>query len=106
MYSKFNDPIVVAIGINNNDEIDFVYIASTYAKTTNPQTWINGMTVKYITSDQNKISRWEKRTGLQLPFGISTSANTIVQHNDSNIKNSLKDSNGNTLTKEQQEYFS
>ena len=40
-----------------------------------------------------------------MPFGISTSANASIQHNDSNIKNSLKDSNGNTLTKEQQEYF-
>ena len=69
----------------------------------------------FVDENKKRVSNWEKRTGLQLPVGfLFTNSNDNVPQKDTvvnnydmqdNVKNSLKYSEGNVLTEEQQKFF-
>ncbi len=59
----------------NGASLDEIKIASAYGKD-NAQNLINRSSTLYVEENKNRVSEWEKRTGLQLPVGDS-SANSV-----------------------------
>ncbi len=105
-------PILVVLELSpkkkNKIALDKIKVASAYGKN-NAQNFINSSNILYVDSNKKRVKAWEKRTGLQLPVGSSIpNSNSIISNPNENvnIKKSLDvDSEGNTLSKQQQEYF-
>ena len=100
-------PILVVLELSPKKK-NKIKVASAYGKN-NAQNFINSSNILYVDSNKKRVKAWEKRTGLQLPVGSSIpNSNSIISNPNENvnIKKSLDvDSEGNTLSKQQQEYF-
>lgn len=99
VYSN-NKPILAVLILNPKNKngifIGNLKIASAYGKD-NAQNLINTSEVLFVSEDKKRIDNWNKRTGLQLPVGLSVinSANIIrTSEEKSQDKNSLR----NTLS--------
>lgn len=125
VYANYNHPVLVALELypsRNNIAIDEIKIASAYQKN-NAQALINSSTILYVDRNKKRIDRWSKFTRLQLPVNnVSVNSNTTVPQNgtsvnthsmqnssedaqDGEVRKSVKDSQGNTLSEEQQKFF-
>ena len=60
----------------------------------------------FVDENKKRVNQWLNVNRLQLPLR-STTANSInsISKDDENVKYSLKDSEGNALTEEQQKFF-
>lgn len=90
-----NNSVVVIMELKpkgkNDVELDEIKIASAYGKE-NIQNLIITSNMLYLTDDKEKINRWIKCTGLQLPFGSSTIDSTyIISQSDEKATNDLKE---------------
>ena len=102
--------------------LDMNVVASAYGKDSNPAEFIKNSELLYLDTNKNRTNTWLNAVGLQLPSVALTHLGSIgnITYVEGNVnikgipyaqfvKNesnfSLKDSDGNTLTKEQQEYF-
>lgn len=90
-----NNPVVVVMELKpkgkNGVELDEIKIASAYGKE-NIQYLIATSQILYLTEDKEKINRWLKCTGLQLPFGSTTIDSTfIISQYSENATNELKE---------------
>ncbi|MGN0555053.1 MAG: hypothetical protein ACI4LI_04045 [Candidatus Fimenecus sp.] len=102
--------------------VNKIKLASAYGKD-KAQNLINTSAVLYVEPNKKRVNEWEKRTGLQLPVGSSyinsntikaQINNTVKTHymqnsaedaQDGEIRKSVKDSQGNTISEEQQKFF-
>jgi hypothetical protein len=73
----------------NGLSLDAYKLASAYRKD-NAQNLINNSNVIYVEQNKKRVKAWEKRTGLQLPVGISSS-NSINDISQSFQKSNKKD---------------
>lgn len=104
-----NNPILAVLELHpskNNVFIDEIKLASAYPKN-NAQNFINSSDILYIDSNKNRVDNWIRFTGLQLPVNQTIiNSNNSISNFDKNVKNSFTvDSDGNTLSEQQQEYF-
>lgn len=93
VFDAENNPVVVIMELKpkgkNGIELDEIKIASAYGKE-NIQNLIATSEMLYLTDDKEKINRWIKCTGLQLPFGSSTIDSTyIISQNDGKATDEL-----------------
>lgn len=79
-----------------------IKIASAYGKQGNIQNFIDNSKIEYIEPDKKRTDMWLKRTGLQLPVGISKygSINTIPQTEGKDNQKSEKEQKTNEKAKE------
>lgn len=85
VFDKENNPVVVIMELNpkgkHGVELDEIKIASAYGKK-NIQNLISTSEMLYLTENKEKINRWIKCTGLQLPFDLSSIDSSIIISND------------------------
>ncbi len=95
------NPVLVVLELNplgrNGIELDEMKLVSSYAKN-KAQNFINNSATLYVADDKKRVSNWEKRTGLQLPVGLSvTNSNTTVTQNAGGVNtHSMQNGGGNT----------
>lgn len=98
VYSAENKPILAVVELNPNDrngfELNAFKLASAYGKD-NAQKFLNSSDIVYTEEDKKRVSRWEKRTGLQLPVGSS------VANSDINIAQNKNDVNNHSMQNNQ-----
>lgn len=99
VFDSNNDPIIVSIGKTsiNRNALTVNDISSIHGRT-NLQATINRANTFYY---NKKSNNWLQASGLQLPSAASIIAKYSIAQKD----NKSIDSLGNTLSKEQQEYF-
>ena len=109
-------PVVIVLELEptgrNGIVVDEIKIASAYGKD-GMQNFINKSEVLYTNPNKQIISRWTKRTRLQLPVGkAAADYNNIVSDTQENATHEMKfslkieeDSEGNRLSEQQKEYF-
>ena len=106
-----NDVPVLAVlelnpKVNYKYDLDVLKIASAYGKDTNPQKLINESKILYVEPNKNRTDSWLEGTGLQLPFDLKSYGSLgNIAYKDKSVKLSMRDSEGNTLTEQQAEYF-
>lgn len=117
LFTKDGKPVIASLLVdpqNNAGEIqDFGIITSAYEKKiTSLQNLINNSKIRYIEPDKKRTNNWLSALRLQLPSAITKFGSiNIISNEYQNINTNLKqsrnvvDSNGNTLTEQQQEYF-
>lgn len=91
VYSADNKPILAVVELNPNDrngfELNAFKLASAYGKD-NAQNFLNTSDIVYTDKNKKRVSRWEKRTGLQLPVGSSVAnSNTNIAQNINGVNN-------------------
>ena len=116
MVSKKGEPVLVSLLVDPKSKSgvieDFGIITSSYGKKLSSlQKIINSSTIRYIEPNKKRTNKWLSALGLQLPSATTKygSINKITNEYQ-NVNKTLKqnrnsDSEGNKLTKEQQEYF-
>ncbi len=74
----------------NGLALDELKIVSAYGKD-NAQRFINDSEVIYLESNKKRVRKWEKRTRLQLPVGISYSnSNIIISDKSEDVNNNIQ----------------
>lgn len=100
--------------------LNIIKIASAYGKDSNPQKLLDDSRVLFVEPNQERTRAWLKLSRLQLPLSAKYGINGRISYQISSVNNSLredegndaergafsmKDSDGNTLTPEQAEFF-
>ena len=110
VFDANNVPVLAVLELNpkanHKYDLDVLKIASAYGKDTNPQRLINESKILYVDPNKNRTDSWLEGTGLQLPVDLKSYGSLgNIAYSDKSVKPSMWDSEGNTLTEQQAEYF-